>query len=93
MGESTFDVGLLADAVGLSRRQLERRLRSATGLTPAEVIRQMRLERASQLLKTGAGSVSEIAYQVGFKSPKYFSTAFREAFGHSPSDHFDHHAT
>ena len=78
--------------MGLSRRQLERRLRSTTGLTPAEVIRQMRLERASQLLKAGAGSVSEIAYQVGFKSPQYFSTAFREAFGHSPSDHFDHAA-
>ena len=89
LGESTFGVEVLAQEVGLSRRQLERRLREVTGQTPAELIRQMRLERASQLLKAGAGSVSEIAYAVGYKSPNYFSTAFREAFGHSPSEHFD----
>ena len=89
LGDSTFGVEVLAQEVSLSRRQIERRLREVTGQTPADLIRQMRLERASQLLKAGAGSVSEIAYAVGYKSPNYFSTAFREAFGHSPSEHFD----
>ena len=89
LSDSTFGVDALADAVLLSRRHLERRLREVTSQTPAELIRQMRLERASHLLKAGAGSVSEIAYAVGYKSPNYFSTAFREAFGHSPSEHFD----
>ena len=87
MGDSTFDVGRLADRVGLSRRQFERRLRSVTGLTPAEMIRQMRLERASQLLRAHAGTVSEIAYAVGFTSPSHFSTAFKEAYGETPSTH------
>jgi YesN/AraC family two-component response regulator len=89
MADSTFGVDQLAEQVGLSRRQLERRLKDTTGQTPAELIRQMRLERASQLLEARAGTVSEIAYAVGYKSPSYFSTAFREAFGHAPSEHFD----
>jgi transcriptional regulator GlxA family with amidase domain len=89
LADSTFGVDHLADSVGLSRRQLERRLKDVTGQTPAELIRQMRLERAAQLLKAQFGSVSEIAYAVGYKSPSYFSTAFREAFGHAPSAHFD----
>ncbi|HMB93894.1 MAG TPA: two-component regulator propeller domain-containing protein [Rhodothermales bacterium] len=87
--DSTFSVDHLAERIGISRRQLERRLKDTTGQTPAELIRQMRLERASQLLQARAGSVSEIAYAVGYKSASYFSTAFREAFGHSPSEHFD----
>jgi len=89
LGDTAFGVDSLVEAVALSRRQLERRLKGATGQTPAELIRQMRLERASQLLKAGAGSVAEIAYAVGYPSANYFSTAFREAFGHPPSDHFE----
>jgi AraC-like DNA-binding protein len=51
------------------------------------MIRRFRLERASQLLRARAGTVSEIAYSVGFTNPAYFARAFRKAFGEAPSEH------
>ena len=85
LGESSFSAGAMADAVGLSRRQLERRLAEAAGETPAELLRRMRLERARQLLGARSGTIAEVAYAVGFRSPAHFSKAFRKAFGVSPS--------
>ncbi len=85
LGDSGFGAGAMADAVGLSRRQLERRLTQAAGETPAELLRRMRLERARQLLETRHGTIAEVAYAVGFRSPAHFSKAFRKAFGLSPS--------
>ncbi|MFQ5569998.1 MAG: ATP-binding protein [Rhodothermales bacterium] len=87
LGESTFSVDWLAEEVGLSRRQLERRVEAVTGQAPAELIRRLRLERASQLLRARAGTVSEIAYSVGFRSAAHFSKAFRMMYGESPSEH------
>ncbi|HMB92904.1 MAG TPA: ATP-binding protein, partial [Rhodothermales bacterium] len=85
LGDSTFNAGAMADAVGLSRRQLERRLAAVAGETPAELLRRLRLERARQLLETHSSTIAEVAYAVGFKSPAHFSKAFRKAFGLSPS--------
>ncbi len=85
LGDSGFGVGAMADAVGLSRRQFERRLTQAAGETPAELLRRMRLERARQLLDARSGTIAEVAYAVGFRSPAHFSKAFRKAFGLSPS--------
>ncbi|MFV1981334.1 MAG: helix-turn-helix transcriptional regulator, partial [Rhodothermia bacterium] len=70
-----------------SRRNLERRVQGVTGQTPADLVRSLRLQRASQLLRARAGSVSEIAYATGFASPKHFSAVFREKYGESPSEH------
>lgn len=89
LGDSTFGVDQLADAVGLGRRQLTRRVRALTNEAPGTLIRRMRLERAAQLLKARAGTVSEIAYAVGFQSPSHFSVAFRDTYGTSPSDFFE----
>jgi DNA-binding response OmpR family regulator/nitrogen-specific signal transduction histidine kinase len=80
-----FSVQILAREVGLDRSQLFRRLRSLLGLTPTDVIRNVRLERAALLLEKGAGSVSEIGYSVGFKSVSHFSASFRQKFGMTPS--------
>jgi signal transduction histidine kinase/ligand-binding sensor domain-containing protein/DNA-binding response OmpR family regulator len=85
LGDSTFGAGAMADAVGLSRRQFERRLKAITSETPAELLRRMRLERAQQLLAARSGTIAEVAYAVGFRSPSHFSKAFRNAFGVSPS--------
>jgi transcriptional regulator GlxA family with amidase domain len=85
MADSNFDVEWFAEEVGMSRRHLHRRLRETAGLSPAGYIRMMRLERAAQLLEQQAGSVSEIAYDVGFKNPDHFSRLFQQVFGVSPS--------
>ncbi len=86
MGEEDFSVGDLARDSNLSSTHLTRKLEALTNLSPAEFIRYSRLERAQELLEKRAGSVAEIAYQVGFGSPSYFSACFRERFGRSPSD-------
>ena len=49
----------------------------------------MRLERAARLLEAGAGTVSEIAYKVGFKSSSHFGAAFKEVYGHTPGEHVE----
>jgi len=77
----------LAEAVGISRAHLYRRLQELLDESPSSLIRSIRLERAAQLLEQRAGTVSEIAYNVGFKSLSHFSRSFRMHFGHVPSEH------
>ena len=86
LDDDSFSVDRLAQAVALSRRQLTRRLREATGETPAAFIRGYRLDRAAEHLADGyTGTIAELAYSVGFGSASYFSTAFKKRFGCSPS--------
>ena len=85
LADTTFGVERLADALSMSTRQLQRRMKEAAGLTPHGYIRLLRLERAAQLLEQGAGGVAEVAYAVGYQTPDYFSRQFREVFGVPPS--------
>jgi len=85
--ESEFGVAELAEHVFLDRSHLFRRTRELVGETPSDLIRRLRLERAAQLLKEGAGNVAEVAYAVGFQSLSHFSRSFREAHGVSPSEY------
>ena len=87
MANSAFTVDVLADAMALSPRQLQRKLRALTRLSPSGLIRSMRLERAAQLLEQRAGNVSDVALAVGFRDAKYFSRLFRQAFGVLPSEY------
>jgi signal transduction histidine kinase/CheY-like chemotaxis protein/AraC-like DNA-binding protein len=87
LNDPGFGPEALAAAAGLSYHQLYRALRDDFGATPSRFIRGVRVECASQLLKQGAGSVTEVAYSVGFESLSYFSRAFRERFGAPPSEH------
>ena len=82
-----FGTDWLADEVGLSPRQLRRRIKALTRLSTTGFIRTLRLQRASQLLSQDAGTVAEIAYAVGFNDPKYFSRLFRQVYGVSPSEY------
>lgn len=84
---AAFDVEDLGRAVGLSRSQLHRRLRALTNKPPTLLIRSIRLQRAASMLSGQAGSVSEVAYRVGFNSQAYFAKCFREEFGVSPREH------
>jgi len=81
-----FGPEALAEAASLSYHQLYRSLRDELGTTPTRYIRTVRAECAAALLKQGAGSVTEIAYAVGFESLSYFRRAFKERFEATPSD-------
>jgi signal transduction histidine kinase/DNA-binding response OmpR family regulator len=81
-----FSVVELGNKIGMSRSQLHRKLSALTGFSPNEIIRNMRLERARQLLEKKAATVSEVAYMCGFNSPAYFIKCFREFFGFTPGE-------
>lgn len=85
LGDPEFSVEYLAQAIGQSRGNLHRRLRRLLGQTPTDVIRNIRLQRSVDLLSQRAGSISEIAYTVGFKAVAHFSTSFRNKYGVPPS--------
>ncbi len=76
----------LGDELGLSRVQLYRKVKALTGMTPVEILRETRLKRAMQLLKTTDKTVAEIAYNVGFATPGYFSSCFKKQFDKYPMD-------
>lgn len=87
----------IAVQVGLSRVHLYRKLLELTNQTASNYIRNIRLNKAAELLRLGKMSVAEIAYEVGFKTPNHFATAFKKVYGMSPSeymkqDHSDNHA-
>src|SRR5690606_7276588 len=85
LADPHFSVERFSREVGMSRVHLYKKLLSLTGKTPIEFIRIIRLQRAGQLLEKSQLSVSEIAYQVGFNNPKYFSKYFKDQFNILPS--------
>jgi len=89
LSDPAFGVAELARELFLDRSHLFRRTRELLGGSPSELVRRARLERAANLLHEGAGSVSEVAYAVGFQSVSHFSQCFREKFGVSPSHYRD----
>ena len=86
LDEESFSVVELAQAASMSRSQLHRKLKALTGKSPNELIREMRLQRARELLEKGAGNASEVAFRVGFNSLAYFSKCFSDFFGLLPSE-------
>ena len=89
IARSDLSVEELSQELGMSRVHLYKKLVNITGKTPIEFIRVIRLKRAAQLLRQSQQNVSEIAYQVGFNNPKYFSKYFKEEFGVLPSNYMD----
>ncbi len=80
-----FSVPQLADAAGMSRSQFHRKISAITGLNAGEFILSIRLQRAEELIRKDAATISEIAYMSGFNSPNYFTKVFRKKHGMSPS--------
>lgn len=76
----------LGDELGMSRVQLYRKVKALTGISPVELLREMRLQRAHTLINTTTKSISEIAYEVGFHTPSYFSNCFKKQFGQYPTE-------
>lgn len=86
LSNSDITVDDLAEAMNLSRVQLYRKVKAISGSSPNELLRTARLNRAYQLLLTTDKNISEIAYEVGFTAPSYFTKCFKDEFGVSPSD-------
>jgi signal transduction histidine kinase/AraC-like DNA-binding protein len=86
LGDENFMVDDLAAGLGLSYGQLHRKVCALTNLTPVQFIRHLRLQRALQMIQRNAGTISEIAYTVGFGSPAYFTRCFHELFGMAPGE-------
>ena len=86
MSNTNLKIEDLGDKVGLSRVQLYRKVKALTGMTPVEILRETRLKRAMQLLKTTDKTVSEIANEVGFATPGYFSSCFKKQYDKYPTD-------
>ena len=91
MSDTEFSVESLGAAIGLSRSHLYKKLIIITGKGPADFIRTIRLKRGRQLLEKSQLQIAEIAYEVGFNSPKRFTINFREEFGLSPSEYLRIH--
>jgi signal transduction histidine kinase/DNA-binding response OmpR family regulator len=87
ISDSELDIGLLADKLCLSKSTLYRKLKTMTGLSPVEFIRNIRLKHACNLLRKPSMSIAEVAYVVGFSDPNYFALCFKTEFGTTPSDY------
>lgn len=81
-----FSVEDLSDQIGMSRSHLYRRVKLLKGQSISQFIRQIRLERAMEMLENNVATSSEIAYRVGFNSPSYFNKCFNEHFGYPPGE-------
>lgn len=86
MENTALTVDVLGAEVNLGRVQLYRRCKAACGLSPNELIRTQRLNRAYKLLHDSDMTVSEVAYSVGFSSPSYFAKCYKDQFGKNPTD-------
>ena len=84
LADAGFGVDDLAGQLGLSPRQVQRRLRESTGLSPNAFIRGIRLQEAARLLLSTDSSVAAIAQDTGFGSASHFSKCFRDYFGDTP---------
>jgi DNA-binding response OmpR family regulator/two-component sensor histidine kinase len=86
LSEEQFSIEVFGKDVGMSRSQIHRKLKALTGKSTSLYLRTVRLAKAKQMIEDGKATISEIAYQVGFSSPAYFSRCFKEEFGHAPSE-------
>lgn len=87
MDNSELTVEDVVHEIGLGRTVFFNKLKGLTGLSPIEFIREIRIKRAAQLLKSGEHNISEITYMVGMSDSRYFSKCFKKVFGMTPSEY------
>ncbi|MGE5429010.1 MAG: two-component regulator propeller domain-containing protein [Methylococcaceae bacterium] len=87
MVESEFNGDALAQELSISRMGLHRKIKALTGQSTGELIRNIRLKKAGELLLTHNKNISEVCYEVGFNSPSYFTTCFTEAYKMTPTEY------
>lgn len=86
MGDPNLNVDALAAKLGLERSQFYRKIKALTNYAPVELIRRLRLQHSRKLLQSTDKTISEIAYEIGFSTPAYFSKCYKDAFGETPSE-------
>jgi signal transduction histidine kinase/DNA-binding response OmpR family regulator len=86
MNRSNFQIADLTEGMNMSQVQVYRKLKALTGRTPSQFVRAVRLQKAKNLLLNSELSIAEVAYDVGFADPSYFSRTFQQEFGTSPRD-------
>lgn len=87
MSDPEFGVSSFSKQMALSRMQLHRKLKALTDQSTSDFIKIIRLNKAAVLLKSKSATAAEIAYDIGFSSPSYFSSCFKEHFGKTPSEY------
>lgn len=85
MGNPDLNVDMLASEMGLERSQFYRKIKSLTNYAPVELMRRLRLRRGRELLLKTGKTIGEIAYEIGFSTPAYFTKCYRDAYGETPS--------
>ena len=87
IGNNDVSIDDMAQACAVSRTGLHRKVKSLTGTSPMEFMREVRIRKAIQQLRDNPGkSVSQIAYECGFSDPRYFSKCFKSATGQTPTE-------
>lgn len=86
MSDPDLSVETIASTMGLGYSQLYRKIKSLTNLRPVELMRQLRLEKARELVLTSDNTISEISYAVGFSNPAYFTKCYRDLYGETPTE-------
>lgn len=85
MGNPDLNVDMIASQMGLERSQFYRKIKALTNYAPVELIRRLRLQRGRDLLISTEKTIGEIAYEIGFSTPAYFTKCYRDAYGETPS--------
>lgn len=86
IGDADINIGDMAEATATSRSGLNRKMKSLLGVTPLDFIREARIQKACQMLKSGA-SVNDVAHRCGFSDPKYFGKCFKADIGMTPTEY------
>ncbi|MCD8042684.1 MAG: response regulator [Tannerellaceae bacterium] len=91
LDESEFDLDQLSREMNMSKSTLHRKIKSITGLTSLDFVKNIKMKRACMMLLAGKLNISEIAYATGFNDPKYFRKCFKEEFGITPTEYQQSH--
>jgi YesN/AraC family two-component response regulator len=87
MDNNTLTVDELVEEMGMGRTVFFNKLKTMTGMSPVEFIREMRIKRAAQLLEDRRYNITEVTYMVGMNDSRYFSKCFKNTYGVTPSDY------
>ena len=87
MDNNTLTVDEMVDEMGMGRTVFFNKLKSLTGLSPVEFIREMRIKRAAQLLEEQRYNITEVTYMVGMNDSRYFAKCFKNTYGVTPSEY------
>lgn len=87
LNTNDFNIDTIAGTIGLSRSAFFKKLKSLTGFAPVDLVREIRLTKATRLIENTDGNIAEIAYSVGFRDAGYFGKCFRKKYGMTPKEY------